>query len=118
MEIRLGTLGEEKIFLYVNIESSLVKPSSEHLMISGTIEVQEAVNYYEEFTINFVYLTKSKLDELKSLYAQAGSLNLQIEDEDFVIDHTVKFRAGSLTYAKSKSMPPDYEASAVLVEVG
>ena len=118
MEIRLGTLGIEKVFAYVNIESNLVKPGSEHLMISGTMEMQEAVNYHEVYTVNFVYLTKSKLDELKSLYTQAGSSNLQIQDEEFLIDHTVKFRSGSLTYAKSKSMPPDYEASAVLVEVG
>lgn len=118
MEIRLGTLGEEKVFLYVNLESNPVKPSSEHLMISGTIEMQEAINYHEVYNVTFVYLTKSKLDELRGLYFQAGELNLKIEDENFSINHTVKFRAGSLSHTKSKSMPPEYEASAILVEVG
>jgi len=118
MEIRLGTLGEEKVFAYINLENTPVKPGSEHLMIAGTIETQEAVNYHEVYDVNFVYLTKSKLDELRGLYFQAGELNLKIEDEEYLINHTVRFKAGSLRHSKSKSMPPEYEASAVLVEVG
>jgi len=118
MEIRLGTLGEEKVFSYVNLEYAPVKPGSEHTMIAGIIEVQEAVNYHEVYSVSFVYLIKSKLDELKGLYYQAGELNLKIEEEEYSINHTVKFRTSSLTYSKSKSMPPEYEASAILVEVG
>lgn len=116
MEIKIGPITEETPFQYVNVSSNRIKPNSEHLMIAGTIKVQEAVNTYQTYDLDFLCLTKAEKDALIAIFDLAGELNLQLEDEDFV-NHTVKFR-NPIKPKLSRRYPGYYEVSATCVEVG
>ena len=86
-------------------------------MIAGTIKMQEAVNTYQTYSLTFLCLTKAEKNALLAIFDLAGELNLQLEDEDFLEDHTVKFR-NPIRPKLSRSYPGYYECSATLVEVG
>jgi len=117
MDIKIGPLDSETIFHYVNIASDRIKTNSEHLMISGTIKVQEAVNVYQTYSLTFLCLTKIEKNALIDIFDLAGELNLQLEDEDFLEDHTIKFR-NPIRPKLSRTYPGYYEVSATCVEVG
>ncbi|MBA7576236.1 hypothetical protein ES708_18075 [subsurface metagenome] len=116
MDIKIGPITEETIFHYVNVDTDRVKSNSEHLMIAGNIKMQEAVNIYQTYSLDFLCLTKTEKDALIAIFDLAGELNLQLEDEDYV-DHTVKFR-NPIKPKLSRSYPGCYECSATCVEVG
>jgi len=121
MDIKIGPIDSETTFHYVNIAPDRIKPNSEHLMIAGTIKVQEAVNTYQTYSLTFLCLTKTEKNALLAIFDLAGELNLKfkLEDEDFleVEDHTVKFR-NPIRSKLSRRYPSYYECSATLVEVG
>lgn len=116
MDIKIGPINEETTFQYVNVSPDRIKPNSEHLMIAGTIKVQEAVNTYQTYSLTFLCLTKTEKNALLDIFDLAGELNLQLEDEGDV-DHTVKFR-NPIRPKLSRRYPGYYECSATLVEVG
>lgn len=115
MDIKIGPINEETAFHYVNIAPDRIKTKSEHLMIAGTIKVQEAVNTYQTYSLTFLCLTKTEKNALMDIFDLAGELNLQLEDEDYV-NHTVKFR-NPIRPKLSRSYPGYYECSATCVEV-
>lgn len=121
MDIKIGPITEETIFHYVNVSPDRIKPNSEHLMIAGTIKVQEAVNTYQTYSLTFLCLTEAEKNALVDIFDLAGELNLKfkLEDEDFseVEDHTVKFR-NPIKPKLSRRYPGYYEVSATCVEVG
>lgn len=121
MDIKIGPITEETTFHYVNVSPDRIKPNSEHLMIAGTIKVQEAVNTYQTYSLTFLCLTKAEKNALVDIFDLAGELNLKfkLEDEDFseVEDHAVKFR-NPIKPKLSRSYPGYYEVSATCVEVG
>ena len=116
MDIKIGPITEETPFQYVNVSPDRIKPNSEHLMIAGTIKVQEAVNIYQTYSLDFLCLTKAEKDALLDIFDLAGALNLKLEDEGDV-DHTVKFR-NPIRPKLSRRYPGYYEVTATCVEVG
>lgn len=117
MDIKIGPKDSETTFHYVNIATDRIKANSEHLMIAGTIKMQEAVNTYQTYSLMFLCLTKTEKNALMDIFDLAGDLNLQLEDEDFLKDHIVKFR-NPIRPKLSRSYPGYYEVSATLVGVG
>lgn len=117
MDIKIGPKDSETTFHYVNIALDRIKPNSEHLMIAGTIKVQEAVNTYQTCSLTFLCLTKTEKNALLAIFDLVGDLNLQLEDEDFLGDHTVKFR-NPIRTKLSRRYPGYYEVIATCVEVG
>lgn len=93
-----------------------VKPGSEHLTISGVMKFQEADVVHNEFSFEFVYLSKAELDSLKAIFDLSGVLNVQLEEESFGTDHSFKFRS-PLSSWRSRRIPSGYEATIVGVEV-
>lgn len=117
MDVKIGPITVETTFHYVNVSPDRIKTKSEHLMIAGNIKMQEAVNIYQTYSLDFLCLTKPEKDALLDIFDLAGDLNLQLEDEDFLEDHTVKFR-NPIRPKLSRSYPGYYEVSATCVEVG
>lgn len=117
MDIKIGPIGSETTFHYVNIAPDRIKPNSEHLMIAGTVKVQESVNTHQTYSLTFLCLTKTEKNSLLDIFDLAGELNLQLEDEDFLEDHTVKFR-NPIRPKMSRDYPGYYEVLATCVEVG
>jgi len=117
MDIKIGPLDSETTFHYVNIMPDRIKPNSEHLMIAGTIKVQEAVNTYQTYGLTFLCLTEAQKNALIVIFDLSGDLNLLLEDEDYLEDHTVKFR-NPIRPRLSRSYPGYYEVIATCVEVG
>jgi len=117
MDIKIGPKDSETIFHYVNIAPDRIKTKSEHLMIAGNIKMQEAVNTYQTYGLTFLCLTKTEKNALLDIFDLSGDLNLQLEEEDYLEDHTVKFR-NPIRPKLSRSYPGYYEVSATCVEVG
>ncbi len=109
MDIKIGPITEETPFQYVNVSPDRIKPNSEHLMIAGTIKVQEAVNTYQTYSLDFLCLTLAEKDALLNIFDLAGELNLKLEDEGDVDPIRPKL---------SRRFPGYYEVSATCVEVG
>jgi hypothetical protein len=116
MKIRIGTLGNETEFNKVNVGKQHHHIMTRHEMLAGNIKTQEAVETYKEFSITFVCLSAVELATLDTIYSQSGSVNLQLETEDFLIDHTVKCLT-PLDSWLSGAYPGCYEATLSCVEV-
>lgn len=116
LDIKLGPLGSETTFHYVNMNPERIKPGSEHVTVSGVMKFQEAAVVHDEFSFEFVYLTKAERDSLIAIFDLSGVLNVQLEEESFGTDHSFKFRS-PLSSWKSRRYPPGYEATIVGVEV-
>jgi len=117
MIIKLGILGSEITFNFVNVNYDRVKPNSEHALISGAIKFQEANNSYRVYSFEFVYLTYAQKVILEGIFALSNILNVQFETEDYDIDHGIKFR-NPFSAIRSQRYPPGYEATIIGVEVG
>ena len=116
MIIKLGILGSETTFNFVNVNYETIKPKSEHDLISGEIKVQEAYNYHKVYSFEFVYLTYAEKAILEGLVVLASILNVQFENEAYGTDHSIKFR-NPFSVVRSTRYPPGYEANVVGVEV-
>jgi len=116
MDIKIGPLGSETTYHYVNVSIDRNREKSEHTMIAGNIKMQEAVSIYQTYDIDFLCLTKAEKNSLLDIFDLSGELNLKLEDEDFLENHTVKFR-GSIKPKLSRRFPGYYECSATCVEV-
>lgn len=116
LDIKVGPLGSETTFHYVNVNPERIKPSSEHLTIIGTTKFQEASIAHNEYSFEFVYLTLAERNSLKTIFDLSDVLNVQLEEESFGIDHSFKFRSPLSTW-RSRRIPSGYEATIVGVEV-
>jgi len=116
MIIKIGTSGSETEFDAVNVSTSLKRSLSKHEMLAGNVKTQEATELYKIFTLNFVRLTESDLSTLESIFSQAGSINLLLETEDYLTDHTIKCE-GNFDSELSSNYPGCYEAKLSGVEV-
>lgn len=116
MDIKLGILGYETDFHYVNVNYDVVKPKSEHALISGGIKFQEAYDSHRVYSFEFVYLTYAEKVLLESIFVLSNILNVQLENEAYGVDHSIKFR-NPLSVIRSRRIPSGYEANTVGVEV-
>lgn len=116
MIIKLGVLGSETTFSYVNVNSDTIKPKSEHALISGGIKFQEAYNFYKVYSFEFVYLTYDEKVILEAIFVLSNILNVQLEEELYGVDHNIKFR-NPLSVVRSRRIPSGYEATITGVEV-
>jgi len=116
MIIKLGILGFETTFNYVNVNSDTIKPKSEHALISGGVKFQEAYTSHKVYSFEFPYLTYAKKVALEAIFVLSDILNVQLETEDYDIDHSIKFR-NPLSVIRSTRYPPGYEATITGVEV-
>jgi len=116
MIVKLGILGSETPFNFVNVNYNTVKPNSEHDLISGEIKFQEAYNSYRVYSMEFVYLTYAQKVILEGIFVLSNILNVQFENELYGIDHSIKFR-NPLNVIRSQRYPPGYETTVVGVEV-
>lgn len=116
MIIKLGILGLETPFSYVNVNSNTIVPKSEHALISGEIKFQEAYNSYKVFSFEFVYLTYAEKVALEAIFVLSNILNVQLETESYGVDHSIKFR-NPLNVERSRRIPSGYEATIEGVEV-
>ena len=116
MIINLGILGSETTFNFVNVNYDVVKPKSEHDLISGEVKFQEAHNYHNVYSFEFVYLSYAEKVILEGILALSDILNVQFENEAYAVDHSIKFR-NPVSVIRSQRYPPGYEANVVGVEV-
>jgi len=116
MIIKLGILGSEITFNFVNVNYDRVKPNSEHALISGAIKFQEANNSYRVYSFEFVYLTYAEKEALEDIFALSNILNVQLETETYGVNHSIKFR-NPFSAIRSQRYPPGYESTIVGVEV-
>ena len=116
MIIKLGILGSETTFNFVNVNYNTIKPNSEHNLISGLIKFQEAYNSYRVYSFEFVYLTYAEKIALEAIFVLSNILNVQFETEAYGVDHSIKFR-NPFSAIRSQRYPPGYEATIVGVEV-
>ena len=116
MDIKLGILGSETTFHYVNVNYDAVKPKSEHALISGEIKFQEAYSSYRVYSFEFVYLTYAEKVALEAIFVLSNILNVQFENEAYGVDHSIKFR-NPFSAIRSRRYPPGYEVTLVGVEV-
>lgn len=116
MIIKLGILGSETDFNFVNVNDDTIKPKSEHALISGEIKFQEAYNSYKVYSFEFVYLTYAEKVDLGAIFVLSDILNVQFENEGYGVDHSIKFR-NPLSVERSRRYPPGYEATIEGVEV-
>jgi len=116
MIIKLGILGSEVDFNYVNVNSNTIVPKSEHALISGEIKFQEAYNYHKIYSFEFVYLTYAEKVALEAIFVLSTILNVQLEEELYGVDHSIKFR-NPLSVVRSRRIPSGYEATIEGVEV-
>lgn len=116
MIIKLGILGLETTFNFVNVNDDTIKPKSEHALISGEIKFQEAYNSYKVYSFEFVYLSYAKKVILEGILNLSDILNVQFENESYGVDHSIKFR-NPVSVIRSQRYPPGYEANIVGVEV-
>ena len=116
MIIKLGVLGSETIFDFVNVNHNTIKPRSEHDLISGEVKFQEAYNSYKVYSFEFVYLTYAEKVVLEGIALLSSILNVQFENEAYGTDHSIKFR-NPINVIRSTRYPPGYEVNVVGVEV-
>jgi len=116
MDIKLGILGSEMIFHFVNVNYDTIKPKSEHGLISGGVKFQEAHNSYKVFSFEFVYLTYAEKIALEAIFILPDILNVKLETEGYSVDHGIKFR-NPFSVIRSRRIPSGYEATIVGVEV-
>lgn len=116
MIIKLGILGSETTFNFVNVNYNTIKPKSEHALISGEVKFQEAYNSHRIYSIEFVYLTYAEKIALEAIFVLSDILNVQLETESYGIDHSIKFR-NPLSVERSRRYPPGYEVTIEGVEV-
>jgi len=116
MEIKLGILGYETDFHYVNVNDETIKPKSEHGVISGGIKFQEAYNSHKVYSFEFVYLTYAEKVALEAIFVLPNILNVKFETESFDVNHSIKFR-NPFSVIRSQRIPSGYEATIVGVEV-
>lgn len=116
MIIKLGILGSETTFNFVNVNDDTIIPKSEHALISGEVKFQEAYNSHKVYSFEFVYLTYAEKVALGAIFVLSDILNVQLETESYGVDHSIKFR-NPLSVERSRRYPPGYEATIVGVEV-
>lgn len=116
MIIKLGILGSETTFNFVNVNYNTIKPNSEHALISGGVKFQEAYDSYRIYSFEFVYLTYAEKVALEAIFVLSNILNVQLETEAYGVDHSIKFR-NPLSVERSRRYPPGYEVTIVGVEV-
>ena len=116
MDIKVGIIGNETTFHYVNVVPIEIKPQAEFMTLSGYVKTQEIAVTYHSYSIIWLALTKSEKDSLLSILRSSSPLNLQFEDEDYS-NHNVKFR-WPITKGLSLNYPGYYEVTAGCVEVG
>lgn len=116
MIIKLGILGSEIDFNYVNVNHNTIRPKSEHDLISGEIKFQEAYSFHKIFSFEFVYLTYAEIVALEAIFVLSNILNVQLETEGYGVNHSIKFR-NPFSVIRSRRYPPGYEATIVGVEV-
>ena len=116
MDIKLGILGYETDFHYVNVNYDTIKPKSEHGVISGGVKFQEAYNSHKIYSFEFVYLTYAEKIDLEAIFVLSNILNVQFGTENFSVDHSIKFR-NPFSVIRSRRIPSGYEATIVGVEV-
>jgi len=116
MIIKLGILGAETTFNYVNVNHNTIIPKSEHGLISGEIKFQEAHNSYKVYSFEFVYLTYAERVALEAIYILSNILNVQLEEESYGVDHSIKFR-NPFSAVRSRRIPSGYEVTLEGVEV-
>ena len=116
MDIKVGIIGSETTFHYVNAVPVEMKPQAEFMTLSGYIKTQENPMTYHSYSITWLALTKSEKNALLAILRSSTSLNLQFEDEDYS-NHNVKFR-WPITKGLSLNYPGYYEVTASCVEVG
>ena len=116
MIIKLGILGSEATFNYVNVNSDIIKPKSEHALISGEIKFQEAFSWHKVYSFEFVYLTYAEKVSLEAIFVLSNILNVQFETEGYGTDHSIKFR-NPCSVIRSRRIPSGYEANLEGVEV-
>ena len=116
MIIKLGILGSETAFNCVNVNSDIIKPKSEHALISGEVKFQEAYNFHKVYSFEFVYLTYVEKVSLEAIFVLSNILNVQFETEGYGTDHGIKFR-NPFSAIRSRRIPPGYEATITGVEV-
>ena len=116
MDIKVGIMGSETTFHYVNVVPVEIRPQAEFMTLSGYIKTQENPMTYHSYSIIWLALTKAEKDSLLSILRSSSPLNLQFGDEAFE-DHNVKFR-WPITKGLSLNYPGYYEVTASCVEVG
>lgn len=116
MDIKLGILGSETIFHFVNVNYGTIKPKSEHALISGGIKFQEADSFHKVYSFEFLYLSYTEKNALEAIFVLSNILNIQLETEAYGIDHSIKFR-NPFSADRSTRYPPGYEVMLVGVEV-
>lgn len=116
MIIKLGILGSEVTFSFVNVNYNTIKPKSDHVVISGDVKFQEAYNSYKVYSFEFVYLTYAEKVSLETIFVLADILNVQFENESYGVNHKIKFR-NPFSVIRSGRYPPGYEATIEGVEV-
>jgi len=116
MIIKLGILGLEIDFNYVNLNYNTIVPKSEHALISGGIKFQEAYDSHRVYSFEFVYLTYAKKTTLETIFLSSDILNVKFETENFDVNHSIKFR-NPFSVIRSQRIPSGYEATIVGVEV-
>jgi len=115
MDIKLGVLGSETTFHYVNILVEENKAKTEHVTIAGTVKMQEAANGFNTYSMIWLCLTKAEKNSLLVILNLSSELNLQMEDDGYS-NHTVKFRS-PVSSNKSLEYPGNYEVIADCIEV-
>ena len=116
MDIKLGILGSESPFHFVNVNYDTVKPKSEHGLISGGVKFQEAYSSHGIYSFEFVYLTYEEKNALEAIFNLPNILNVKLETESYDVDHSIKFR-NPFSAIRSTRYPPGYEVTLVGVEV-
>ena len=79
MDIKLGILGSETTFSYVNVNYNTIKPKSEHALISGRIKFQEAYDSHRVYSFEFVYLTYAEKTTLEKIFLLCKFTDSEIE---------------------------------------
>jgi hypothetical protein len=100
----------------VNIDNSLIKQITKHDMLAGNVRVQEGVETSREFSISFVRLFENKLEELRNIFEQSGTVILLLDTDSFSTEHTIKCDS-PLKYKLSRTYPGCYEATIKCFEV-
>jgi len=116
MIIKLGILGSEVDFNYVNVNSNTIVPKSEHGLISGEIKFQEAYNSHKVYSFEFVYLTYAKKVALEAIFVLSNILNVQLETELYGVDQSIQI-INKKKMVRSRRIPSGYEATIEGVEV-
>ncbi|MBA7519315.1 hypothetical protein ES705_11393 [subsurface metagenome] len=88
MEIKLGTPGSEKIFYFANVTTRRIKTYSEHIMLDGSKQIQQAPITKKRFDITFVKIfdeTHENITNLNTEYEKGTVLNLIYNENTYSV---------------------------------